>query len=89
MRARTRGFSATTEGHTTALTLAAVTALLDLADRSVEGGVEGLVRRQPFVQGYVETIAAWLPDGISWESRSSGGRNGSPRWRGRPTSRCP
>ena len=26
----------------------------------------GLVRRQPFVLGYVETIAAWLPDGISW-----------------------
>lgn len=66
MRAVASGFPATTEGHTTALTLAAVTALLDLADRSVEGGVEGLVRRQPFVQAYVETIAAWLPDGLSW-----------------------
>jgi hypothetical protein len=61
-----RGLRATTEGHTVALSLAAVTALLDLADRTLEGGVSELVRRQPFAQGYVESIAVWLPEGISW-----------------------
>jgi hypothetical protein len=59
-------FDTTTEGHTTALTLAAVTALLDLADRSLEGGVSELVERQPFVAGYVADLARLLPDGISW-----------------------
>lgn len=64
----TSGDRSTAEQHTGTLVLAAVTALLELAERTLPGGVHELVRRQPFVQGYVESVAAWLPEGIAWDA---------------------
>lgn len=68
MRGSARGRPATTESHVAMLSLAAATALLDLAERSLPGGVAELVRRQPFVQAYVDSIAEWVPEGTSWEA---------------------
>ena len=56
----------TTEGHTAALTLGAVTALLGLADRSLPGGVAALVDRQPFVESYAAELARHVPADLSW-----------------------
>lgn len=59
-------FPATTAGHTTALTLGAVSALLELADRTLPDGVAGLVDRQPFVASYAGELARHVPDDLSW-----------------------
>ncbi|WP_110240090.1 ATP-binding protein [Nocardioides gilvus] len=58
----------TTQEHARALTLAGVTALLNLAETTLPGGVDELVERQPFVAGYVDELARVLPDPISWEA---------------------